>query len=144
MTDYRGWRPRNETPEDLRHEAETAEILLAKYGITAQKLSETQYCFDWTLSKDDQVIALAEFKQRKTKYETLLLSAAKYEAGMRYSERLKKPFVLFVRWPDGLWYFKATDDFVPEVKLGGNSRGQNGDIEPCVHIPIGLFNKIAD
>ena len=144
MTDYPGWRPRNETPEDLRHEAETAEILLAKYGITAQKLSETQYCFDWTLSKDDQVIALAEFKQRKIKYDTLLLSAAKYEAGMRYSERLKKPFVLFVRWPDGLFSFKFTDDFVPEVKMGGNSRGQNGDIEPCVFIPIDLFIKIAD
>jgi hypothetical protein len=139
-----GWRPRNETPEDLRHEAETAEILLAKYGITAQKLSETQYCFDWTLSKDDQVIALAEFKQRKTKYDTLLLSAAKYEAGMRFSKTLKKPFVLFVRWPDGLFSYKFTDDFVPEVKMGGNSRGQNGDIEPCVFIPVDLFNRIAD
>ena len=144
MSDYPTWRPRNETPEDLRHEAETAEILLTKYGITAQKLSETQYTFDWTLSKDDQVIALAEFKQRKIKYDTLLLSAAKYEAGMRYSERLKKPFVLFVRWPDGLYSFKFTDDFVPEVKMGGNSRGQNGDIEPCVFIPVGLFIKIAD
>jgi hypothetical protein len=144
MSDYPAWRPRNETPEDLRHEAETAEILLAKYGITAQKLSETQYCFDWTLSKDDQVIALAEFKQRKIKYDTLLLSAAKYEAGMRYSERLKKPFVLFVRWPDGLFSYKFTDDFVPDVKMGGNSRGQNGDIEPCVFIPVGLFIKIAD
>jgi hypothetical protein len=138
------WRPRNETPEDLRHEAETAEILLAKYGITAHKLSETQYCFDWTLSKDDQVIALAEFKQRKTKYDTLLLSAAKFEAGMRYSDRLKKPFVLFVRWPDGLFSYKFTDDFVPEVKMGGNSRGQNGDIEPCVFIPVDLFIRIAD
>ena len=144
MSDYPTWRPRNETPEDLRHEAETAEILLAKYGITAQKLSETQYCFDWTLSKDDQVIALAEFKQRKTKYDTLLLSAAKYEAGMRYSKALKKPFVLFVRWPDGLFSYKFTDDFVPDVKMGGNSRGQNGDIEPCVFIPIDLFIKIAD
>jgi hypothetical protein len=144
VSDYPTWRPRNETPEDLRHETETAEILLAKYGITAQKLSETQYCFDWTLSKDDQVIALAEFKQRKTKYDTLLLSAAKYEAGMRYSKTFKKPFVLFVRWPDGLFSYKFTDDFVPEVKMGGNSRGQNGDIEPCVFIPVDLFIRIAD
>ena len=144
MTEYPGWRQRNETPEDLQHETDAAEILMAKYGIAVQKLSENQYCFDWALSKDDQLIALAEFKQRKTKYDTLLLSAAKYEAGMRYSERLKKPFVLFVRWPDGLYSFKFPEDFAPEVNLGGNSRGQNGDIEPCVFIPVSLFIKIAD
>ena len=144
MSDYHGWRPRNETPEDLRHEAEVAGILESKFGISVHKLSETLYGFDWVLHKGDEVLAFAEFKQRKTKYDTLLLSCAKWECGMRYAERFKKPFVLFVRWPDGLWSFKATDDFVPEVKLGGNSRGQNGDIEPCVHIPVGLFNKIAD
>ena len=144
MSDYPGWRPRNETPEDLRHEAETAGILASQYGITAQKLSENQYSFDWALCKGDELLAFAEFKQRKTKYDTLLLSCSKWERGMRYAQEFKKPFVLFVRWPDGLWSFKATDDFVPEVKLGGNNRGQNGDIEPCVHIPVGLFNKIAD
>ena len=144
MSNYPTWRPRNETAEDLRHEAEVAGILESKYGISVHKLSETLYGFDWVLHKDDEVLAFAEFKQRKTKYDTLLLSAAKYECGMRYSERLKKPFVLFVRWPDGLYSFKFHGDFVPEVKLGGNSRGQNGDIEPCVHIPVGLFNKIAD
>lgn len=144
MSDYPKWRPRNETPEDLRHEAEVAGILESKYGISVHKLSETQYCFDWALHKDDELLAFAEFKQRKTKYDTLLLSAAKWESGIRYSERFKKPFVLFVRWPDGLYSFKLHDDFVPEVKLGGNARGQNGDIEPCVHIPVGLFNKISD
>lgn len=144
MSDYPGWRPRNETAEDLRHEAAVARILAVMYGITVHKLSETLYGFDWVLHKDDEVLAFAEFKQRKTKYDTLLLSAAKYEVGMRYAERLNKPFVLFVKWPDGLYSFKFHGDFVPEVKLGGNSRGQNGDIEPCVHIPVGLFNKIAD
>lgn len=144
MSDYPGWRPRNETAEDLRHEAAVARIIASMYGITVHKLSETLYGFDWVLHKDDEVLAFAEFKQRKTKYDTLLLSAAKYEVGLRYAERLNKPFVLFVKWPDGLYSFKFHGDFVPEVKLGGNSRGQNGDIEPCVHIPVGLFNKIAD
>lgn len=141
---YPQWRPRNETPEDLRHEAEAAGVLQSKFDITVQKLSETLYGFDWALCKDDELLAFAEFKQRKTKYDTLLLSAAKFEHGTRFAKRFGKPFVLFVRWPDGLHSLKVEDEFVPEIKLGGNNRGQNGDVEPCVFIPVELFSKISD
>ena len=144
MSLYPQWRPRNETPEDLRHEADAAQILEEKFGLKVHKLSEALYEFDWAITKDDELVAFAEFKQRRTKYETLLLSAAKWESGKRFSQEFGVPFVLFIRWPDGLFSFKCRDGFTPEVRIGGNNRGQNGDIEPCVHIPVEMFARIAE
>jgi hypothetical protein len=49
--------------------------------------------------------------------------------------------MVIVLWPEGLFY--AT---LPKLLLapfmGGNSRGQNGDIEPVVHIPKDWFVKV--
>jgi hypothetical protein len=139
------WRPRNETEEDLANETEAAHRVANRYGCEVTKLSEALYHIDWVLSKDSQIRAVGEYKRRKNakdKYPTLLLSAAKWKTGLDYAKMFGVPFMLFVEWDDGLFYYKATGDKVPVFSVGGNSRGQNGDFEPVVHLNIADFVRV--
>jgi hypothetical protein len=138
------WRPWNETPADLEHEAEAAAKLEAKFNVNVKKLSVGMYNLDWGLYRKDKLVAWAEFKRRSERYHTLFLSFAKWEHGCRLARESKKPLLIVVHWPDGLYVFKWKDDYTPEVKLERNRRGQNGDEEPCAHIHSHLFKRIAD
>jgi hypothetical protein len=136
------WRPRNETEEDLRHETNAALAVANRFGCAVTKLSEALYHIDWVISRDGAITAVAEYKRRKNSvdaYPTLLLSAAKWKKGMDYAELFGVPFILFVEWDEGLYYLKAERSSVVRFEVGGNSRGQNGDYEPLVHLNIAHF-----
>ena len=144
MTNLSQWRPRNETEEDLRHETDAAKAVANKFGYTVTKLSESLYHIDWVISKDSEIRAVGEFKRRNNSmnaYPTLLLSAAKWKTGWDYADMFGVPFILFVEWHEGLFYLKAERSSV-KFGVGGNSRGQNGDFEPLVHLNIADFVKI--
>jgi hypothetical protein len=136
------WRPRNETPEDLARETNAASIISRSLGVTVHKLSEALYGVDWAFSYNNKVVAFAEFKARKKKYSTLLLSAAKYMDLVRIATSTGLPTFMVVQWDDGLWYYQINKERQLTIEIGGNSRGQNGDIEPVVHIPVEEFNPV--
>lgn len=137
------WRPRNETEDDLKNETEAAHKVANRFNCVVTKLSEALYHVDWVLSNPDGSIrAVGEYKRRKNsmaQYPTLLLSAAKWKAGMDWAEMFGVPFILFVEWDEGLFYLKAERSSVMRMSVGGNARGQNGDCEPLVHLNTSDF-----
>lgn len=135
------WRPRNETAADLTREFATAQVIEDLWQVKVVKLSERLYEVDWALFRDDHLKAWAEFKHREKRYDTLLLSSAKWMRGRWLARETGVPFLLFVQWPDGLHWCQLGDGVLPVVK-GGNSRGQNGDIEPCVLIDTSTFKRM--
>ena len=136
------WRPRNETDADLARERAAGDIIASAWGVTTTKLSEALYGLDWAFFRQDDLVGWGEYKHRSKRYDTLLLSAAKWMSGKFYAEQSGKPFILFVEWPDGLHWLDTTP-IKPVIRLGGNHRGQNGDLEPVVHIPTDAFKKFA-
>jgi hypothetical protein len=135
------WRPRNESAEDLRAETAAKAIIERAWKCDILKLGEYLYGVDWSLSRDDWVMAFGEFKKRSRLYDTVILSAAKYEHGMRLGALYLVPFFFFVEIDGVLRYCDLRGQILP-AKVGGNARKQNGDIEPCVFIPVNLFRII--
>lgn len=142
---YPKWRPRNETSDDLDREREAAGQVQRVRGVEVVKLSEGLYGIDWALVEGGgRLVAWGEFKARKRRYDTLLLSAAKWEHGCRLAREFGVPFVVFVRWEDGLFCYPTNGFHTYRPEIGGNNRGQNGDIEPCVHLPTAAFKRLPE
>lgn len=137
-----GWRPRNERDIDLAREREAAARIEQAWGRSCIKLSERLYEIDWAFFREGQLVGWGEYKWRERRYDTLLLGAAKWLRGQSLMQTSGRPFLLFIEWPDGLYWLNAEEFKTMDIRLSGNSRGQNGDIEPCVHIPISLFKKL--
>lgn len=134
------WRPRNETEEDLQNESRVGQLLAEKWECDVYKLSEVLYPVDWAFSRGSTILAYGEFKKRSKKFDTLLLSAAKYYRMLDFARLTSQPVLLIIEWPDELGYIDlAKENLDLEAKIGGNSRGQNGDIEPVVYIPCDKF-----
>jgi hypothetical protein len=137
------WRPRNETPQDLENEAKAAEYLSELWAIKVTKLSEYLYPVDWAFSRNDEVVAFAEYKKRNRKYDSALLCAAKYFRMVEWGRITKLPVLLIIEWPGELMYINLTEEQLDlKPHIGGNSRGQNGDISPVVFIPCDKFVKV--
>lgn len=137
------WRPRNETEQDLQNEAAVAKFLSDKWECDVHKLSENLYPVDWAFSREGTVVAYGEFKKRSKKFDTALLSAAKYYRMLDLARMTKLSVLLIIEWPKELCYidlYKEPLDL--QVYIGGNSRGQNGDIEPVVYIPCDKFVQV--
>lgn len=137
------WRPYNETPDDLAREKAAGEAIEAAWGVRCLKLSEALYGLDWAFFRQGKLVGWGEYKHRSKRYATLILSAAKWHKGCEIANWSRKPFTLFVQWPEGLYWFNHTAIPVGEITMGGNDRGQNGDIEPVIHIPTEAFRKMS-
>ena len=53
------------------------------------------------------VLPWSSTKYRERRYDTLLLSAAKWMRGLYNASVSGKPFLLFIEWPDGLYWIDA-------------------------------------
>jgi len=137
------WRPRNESESDLARERAAALRVEAAWRVEHVKLSEQLYGLDWAFFRDGQLVGWGEYKFRTRRYDTLLLSAAKWISGVWHAQSSGQPFILFVEWPDGLHWLDASKTPAMDFRLSGNNRGQNGDREPCVHIDTRLFKKLT-
>ena len=137
------WRPRNETEADLAHEQAAAERIERAWDVRAVKLSERLYQLDWAFFRNESLVGWGEYKRRGRRYDTLLLSAAKWMKGLHNASVSGRPFLLFIEWPDGLYWLDAGKAEVKDICLSGNNRGQNGDKEPCVHLDTRQFKKLA-
>ena len=139
-----GFRPMNETPEDLAAEKTAAELLCKAWDAEVCKLSPMLYKIDWAFYRDGKLKAFVEFKRRSKKIDPLMIAAAKYTQLLELSRITGLPCLLVVEWPDGLWYHEVEHPVqLPlDLRMGGNSRGQNGDFEPVIYIPISEFIRV--
>jgi hypothetical protein len=137
------WRPHNETVGDLAREKAAGERIESAWGVRCLKLSEALYGVDWAFSRGSALVGWGEYKHRAKQYDTLILSAAKWLKGCALARESGRPFILFVDWPEGLYWFGHTDHPVEGIAISGNNRGQNGDIEPVVHLPTAAFRRLS-
>lgn len=137
------WRPRNETAEDLAREHAAKGIVERAWCATATKLSESLYQIDWAFSRGERLMAFGEYKYRRAKYTTLMFSYAKWQRGTQLADSAGVPFLVIVEWSgDGIYYLDHRTVRNPIIQIGGNSRGQNGDIEPVVHLRTDQFIRV--
>ena len=136
-------RPFYESSEDIQREQSVAAAAAIRWGCEARKLPKA-YQLDWAFFRGT-LKAWCEIKCRNTAhaaYPTLLLSAHKWNDGLTFAERFSVPFILLIKWRDGIRYWEVTD-IKPEVQVGGRKdRGDAQDIEPCVHLPKELFKQL--
>jgi len=123
---------------------------------------ENSYRLDWCIVQkfhDDaalngrpKVVAWAELKCRthdSAAYPTLMLSMLKWEKGVSLSDASMVPFLVFARFDDRISYYvrQARRDVFYPVEWGGRTksdRGQDGDIEPVIHIPMAEFETLCE
>ena len=107
------------------------------------------YKLDWAICHKDRIQGFAELKIRNCRrndYPTFLLSMAKYRELLLVNQ-LFKPTALFVRWKDQDCIHKTQDYDHTQYELrmnGRTDRNRNGDIEPCIHIPVNHFSTIRE
>ena len=101
---------------------------------------------DGMLYNQDQTTlqALVEIKTRRNasnKYPTYMLSANKWRAVVELSKYHSVPFLLIVKFTDGMYAAKLKDDY-PVHQGGRYDRGDAMDVENCIYIPMKEFKKI--
>lgn len=97
---------------------------------------------------DGSLEAIFEVKCRTTprkKYPTYMLSLMKFSKMVDISEATGKPAYLVVSWTDGIYLFRVcrADMMLLDIKAGGRKdRGDPMDIEPCIFIPVDMFDPL--
>ncbi len=144
-------RPMYETKNDRQNEQAVMSFLEEKWGCEADKLKIA--CeLDYSLTKNGKIVGVMEIKCRKYDYNTLkdwgglILSAHKWQAAKRWKETHNIAFVLALGLIDGIYVLriKASDNF-PHLELvtgGRRDRNDSQDMEPCVLIPMKLFEMV--
>jgi hypothetical protein len=151
-------RPKNETEKDLEIEAEAMEQIRAKWSaknpIEILKLQPHVYGVDWAIMRNGTLHSWGEFKRRYKPlggYPTLDIGLGKWMRLKWNAERSLVPFAIYVRWgPEGkpdedLYYCSwphMTAMTYPLGTLRRKDRGQAGDTEPCIRIPLSEFKKL--
>jgi hypothetical protein len=139
------WRPHNESPEDLKREAEILRAFGRSRGFHRYvKLSPILYGVDFACFRGpgDHLAAWVEVKARDRLYDTVLLSFAKAERLHRLALAANVRGFFVVSVSDGIYFHVIEAPHQYQIKLAGNDRGQNGDREPCVMIPLDKFTRL--
>lgn len=137
-------RPLYESSEDLANEQQVANFLSNKWKCKLKKLPMS-YHVDWIVMRDEPE-AILELKCRKnesTRYTTLLLSLNKWMRGKELSKELGIPFIIVVRWTDGLFFHTVGSATVKHGFGGRTDREDSQDVEPVVLIPVDTFKRIT-
>jgi hypothetical protein len=135
-------RPQYERDSDLAAEAEVIAAIEDRWSCRAIKLPKS-YRLDFALTKGEQVRAWAEIKCRGRRYPTYMLSLHKALAGLEMARATGCPFLLVVRYPDGIVYARMQEEMAQSCGIGGRKdRGDWQDIEPVVHIPMDHFRGL--
>lgn len=139
------WRPLNESAEDVRREALVLDDAVAAMGFAGWiKLSPILYEIDAAIHDGGDLIAWAEVKVRNRLYDTVLLSVAKALALYRLHLATHLPGYFILHTPEGgIMVHRIGPVYNYAMKIAGNARGQNGDIEPCIFIPRDRFTPLA-
>ena len=158
--------PWNQTTKDLQSEQTFAQSV-ENDNRCLTKLSKLKFGVDFAIvsksllvGNQPKILGVAEIKTRNTsmnQYPTLYLNLTKWMALRRYALLSELPFAILVRWQDqdAMYYETPDNDILTtdtghthdssrfEVSWGGRQdRGQEQDMNPMVHIPIGFFEPI--
>jgi len=77
-------------------------------------------------------------------YPRYMLSLAKWNKGIQYSEFNKFKVFYFAKFTDCICYYlyRPTDKIDIEFFQGRKDRSDKNDVEPCVYIPMNLFKRL--
>lgn len=143
-------RPLYETAVDVNNEQAVARDVESAFQCVLHKLP-IRYGLDYALEDEGQIKAWAEVKVRSYTMQAIgnmggyLLSLGKWIAARALCESTGLPFVLIVRATDGLYYAKFKTFHAARIEMKGrHDRGDWQDIEPCVLIETGRFNRLEE
>lgn len=138
------FRPQNETPADLQREDDARQTLAFEFGHDITKLSPFLYQCDWCFHDGLQVLGFAEFKYRHKKYDFMMLALAKWLHLRDLMNETLLPVWIVFQFDDGIYWrkYEWIHAETPKIQFGGSNRGQPGDKEPIVLLPIKEFTKI--
>lgn len=140
-------RPLYETQLDKTREAAAIQLAASRWRASPVKLP-MQYRIDYALMRDDRIAALAEVKCRDvdaSQYPSLMLSLAKWQAGIALAGLLRVPFIIVASYADGARFVKVNELDAAAVTFGfggRNDRNDEQDMEPVVYIPASCFVAI--
>ena len=136
-----------ESRQDLDRESACINHCVSKWGTEFRKLP-TSYRLDFMVTSAGQAAGWEEVKCRTHKsnqYDTVLLSLSKWHAGIDLHEKSGLPFIFVVSFKDAVFrYLYSVEDCI-HIRWGGRTKAtrDSADIEPVVHIPIGLFKNLG-
>lgn len=134
-----------QTSADLSREDLVAEEASKKWNCAQIKLEKLGF-IDRAFVRDGEVKAYAEIKTRTNahdKYDEYLIDLKKIEHGKWVSDYDGVPFVLVVKFTDGIWWVRINDDVRYRVGKGGRvDRGDANDIDTCAFIPMRYWRKM--
>lgn len=137
-------RPIYETEADKAKERVVQQHLTAKIDCLFQEAPARDNVDGYMYYPDGSLGAVVEIKvrtNRSTTYDTYMLSAYKWRNGLHLSRTLEVPFLLVVKFVDGIFYTVVKDDY--HVSQGGRyDRSDRMDVENCVFIPMSKFRPI--
>ena len=139
--------PINETPKDKERERKFGAYLATLWRCAMAELPQF-YEIDFAAVRDRKVLSMVEVKCRKYEmhhFKTCILSMHKY-AALRRVIRIHPDItaIFAVRWLDGDGYFVVGEEDELDLEWEGRTdRGSQSDLEPCVKIPIDLFQKLG-
>jgi hypothetical protein len=137
-------RPIYETDQDRGREREVHSYLESKLDCVFKVADRLSNVDGFLCSVDGEMVAAVEIKTRrnpKAKYPTYMLSAAKWRNGLETGKIYGVPFVLIVKFTDGIYAVALSDRY--KTSHGGRyDRGDARDAEECIYIPIDKFHEV--
>ena len=144
-------RPSYESEEDLRREQQAIESLETIWGVRCRKTPryyEIDYCI---VDYQETVIGWIEIRGKRfqrSAYRTFYTSLKKYITLCRFSQATGLPAYILCKWenePARIRKVVPDDLRRCRISIGGrtsNSRGDDQDIEPVIHISTEEFQSI--
>ena len=136
-------RPIYENQKTISKEEDFKESIESCSGYKLVKMPRS-YEVDFAMLDGRDYRGCAELKCRNcasTDYETLILSLHKLDALKRWGQYGSAS--LYVRFNDTDLVFPIADGLTLDIRFAGRTdRGDWQDLEPCVHIPVGLMSDI--
>jgi hypothetical protein len=145
-------RPTYETKDHLAAEQRAIEQVEYVWGVRCLKTPK-YYKIDYTVAApDNKVVGWAEVRGKnfeRFRFNTFFTSLEKAMTLVRFEALTSKPAVVIVAWKDGVYCYRFTvnDTRTRDITWDGrttNSRGDDQDIEPVIHIPVRCFVKLED
>jgi hypothetical protein len=138
-------RPQYESPIDLINENSVIEKMAKMRNLSAIKLP-SQYRIDYALSDISGIRYWVEVKCRNTasnSYHDYMISMSKWISGKRYYLDTGIDFLLAIRFTNGDYVIKYSDEIDKRIKYIIKGRTiqtrDEDDIEPVAMIPMELF-----
>lgn len=145
-------RPRYATPQTEADQNALRDRFCKAYGMTWKKEPDNQRINTalFKAAAASGAVAYGEFRCRTNGYDTYPTYMLDRHTWGLLKLKFKtegKPVVLVIGFSNGDYYIKITPEVVKQVVegVGGrHDRGDAKDVEPVIHIPIGMFKKVGD